>query len=65
MIQELDAVNLESVTELQVLDLSRNRISTVAPATFRDLKVLKYLDLSLNSLRTVSILKKNSYNAKN
>lgn len=65
MIQELDAVNLESVTELQVLDLNRNRISTVAPATFRDLKVLKYLDLSLNSLRTVSILKKNSYNAKN
>lgn len=54
MIQKLDAAHLENLKGLQVLDLSRNGINSVPPATFRDLAHLKYLDLSLNSLRTVS-----------
>lgn len=45
---------MEVVKSLETLDLSRNGITTIPPGTFRDLFNLKYLDLSLNSLRTVS-----------
>lgn len=45
---------MEVVKTLETLDLSRNGITTIPPGTFRDLSSLKYLDLSLNSLRTVS-----------
>lgn len=45
---------MEVVKSLETLDLSRNGITTIPPGTFRDLTNLKYLDLSLNSLRTVS-----------
>lgn len=46
---------MQVVKTLEVLDLSRNGITTIPPGTFRDLAELKYLDLSLNSLRTVSV----------
>lgn len=55
MIYHLDATNFEHLKNLQILDLSRNGIFSVPPSTFRDLNALRYLDLSLNSLRTVSI----------
>lgn len=47
---------MQVVKSLESLDLSRNSITSIPPGTFRDQNALKYLDLSLNSLRTVRIL---------
>lgn len=47
---------MQVVKSLESLDLSRNSITSIPPGTFRDQSALKYLDLSLNSLRTVRIL---------
>jgi Leucine-rich repeat (LRR) protein len=40
--------SLEKLTELEVLELSRNKISQISTAAFKKLKRLKYLDLSHN-----------------
>lgn len=39
---------------LQVLDLSRNNLVKLSPGTFVGLTELSYLDVGVNSLRTVS-----------
>lgn len=65
MIQKLESSHLENLKSLQVLDLSRNGINSVPPATFRDLAQLKYLDLSLNSLRTVNFYANSTFLIKN
>lgn len=54
--QNLDYTHMQVVKSLESLDLSRNSITSIPPGTFRDQSALKYLDLSLNSLRTVRIL---------
>lgn len=46
---------MQVVKSLESLDLSRNSITSIPSGTFRDQTSLKYLDLSLNSLRTVRI----------
>lgn len=51
--QEIEQIHLSSLTELQVLDLSRNNIGRLGVNTFSKLSVLTRLDLSLNALRTV------------
>lgn len=56
MPQNLDYTHMQVVKSLESLDLSRNSITSIPPGTFRDQSALKYLDLSLNSLRTVRIL---------
>lgn len=53
--QELKQADLSGLTELQVLDLSRNNIARLGINAFSGLSNLVRLDLSLNALRTVSI----------
>lgn len=42
------------MVSLQVLDLSRNNLVKLSPGTFVGLTELSYLDVGVNSLRTVS-----------
>jgi len=51
--QEIERIHLSGLTELQVLDLSRNDIGRLGVNTFSSLSALTRLDLSLNALRTV------------
>lgn len=52
--QHLDNGQLGSMVSLQALDLSRNNIANLAPGTFLGLRQLRYLDIGVNALRTVS-----------
>lgn len=47
---------MASQPELELLDLSRNNIANIAPGTFLGLGQLRELDLSVNALRTVSLM---------
>jgi hypothetical protein len=47
---------LASQPELELLDLSRNNIANIASGTFLGLGQLRELDLSVNALRTVSLM---------
>lgn len=53
-LKSLDNNDLTSLTNLYHLDLSRNNIANIVPGTFLGLKQLRKLDISVNSLRTVS-----------
>lgn len=50
----MDPSHLNSLSSLQVLDLSRNNLVKLSPGTFVGLTELSYLDIGVNSLRTVS-----------
>lgn len=52
----MDPSHLNSLNSLQVLDLSRNNLVKLSPGTFVGLTDLRYLDVGVNSLRTVSII---------
>lgn len=56
LFQNIDNSHLSSLVSLQMLDLSRNNLVKLAPGTFVGLTELKYLDVGVNSLRTVSNL---------
>lgn len=53
----MDPSHLNSLTSLEVLDLSRNNLVKLSPGTFVGLTDLRYLDVGVNSLRTVCILR--------
>lgn len=53
--QNIDNSYLSSMVSLQILDLSRNNLVKLSPGTFVGLTDLRYLDVGVNSLRTVSI----------
>jgi Leucine-rich repeat (LRR) protein len=55
MINKLNLSDMQSLSALQIFDISKNDITLIPPGTFREQKMLKFLDLSLNSLRAVSI----------
>lgn len=55
--QNVNNNDLEALVHLYQLDLSRNNIANIAPGTFLGLKQLRLLDISVNSLRTVSTCK--------
>lgn len=50
----MDPSHLNALSSLQVLDLSRNNLVKLSPGTFVGLTELSYLDIGVNSLRTVS-----------
>ncbi len=52
-IQRLGRFSLSGLSELETLDLHDNRIESLAADSFRDLRRLKDLDLSLNVVGTV------------
>lgn len=47
---------MQSIPSLEILDLSRNNIATIADNTFINSQSLRHLDLSVNVLRAVSFL---------
>lgn len=55
----MDPSHLNSLTSLEVLDLSRNNLVKLSPGTFVGLTDLRYLDVGVNSLRTVCIFRLN------
>lgn len=54
LFQNIDNSHLSLMVSLQVLDLSRNNLVKLSPGTFVGLTELSYLDVGVNSLRTVS-----------
>lgn len=54
ILKTLENNDLASLVNLYHLDLSRNNIANIVPGTFLGLKQLRKLDISVNSLRTVS-----------
>jgi insulin-like growth factor-binding protein complex acid labile subunit len=51
--QTLNNADLAAHPELEILDLSRNSLASLAPGTFVGLRKLRKLYLHVNSLRTV------------
>lgn len=56
LLQNIDNSHLSSLISLEMLDLSRNNLVKLSPGTFVGLTDLRYLDIGVNSLRTVSKL---------
>ena len=52
--QSVADVDLESLSSLEYLDLSRNLIQEIQPGTFLGMANLKGLDFSVNVVRKVS-----------
>lgn len=56
MLQKLEPIHMQSVQNLEILDLSRNNIAVISDKTFLNSQYLRYLDLSVNVLRAVRFL---------
>ena len=54
-VQTLNNGDVSAHANLEVLDLSRNALASLAPGTFVGLRKLRRLFLNVNSLRTVSV----------
>lgn len=65
LFQEIHQSNLAPFVNLNVLDLSRNRIANLGPGTFLGLKQLRKIDISVNSLRTVRMHKYDGFFQRN
>lgn len=52
----MDNNDLLALSTLYQLNLSRNNLANISPGTFLGLKQLRRLDISVNSLRTVSYI---------
>ena len=57
LLQAVRETDLQQLKSLEYLDLSRNLIGEIMPATFLAMSNLKGLDFSVNVIRKVSLAK--------
>lgn len=51
----IDSNNFLGLSQLKILNLSRNKLSEIPTESFKDLKILETLDLSMNNIETIAV----------